>query len=129
MAYRTILATGLLAFATSFAPAHAATMADCASQWQQLKASGQQGTQTYRDFSKACMAGGAAPTTQAAAPAPAAAVPPKPPTQVAAAPVGADDTPSSAAAKKVCDSKWSDRKQQTGEHGYKAYFTFMSGCL
>ncbi len=132
MVHRTLLATGLLALATSFTPVHAATMADCAAQWQQLKASNQQGTQSYRDFSKACLTGGAASAAQAppaAATAPAPAAAQKPPTQIATAPSAVDDTSSSAAAKKACDSKWGDRKQQTGEHGYKAYFSFMANCL
>jgi hypothetical protein len=57
-----------------------------------------------------------------AAPKPAVATAPaaqKPFTQVATAPVAADDAASSAAAKKVCDSQWGTRKQQTGEHGYR----------
>lgn len=38
-------------------------------------------------------------------------------------------TGSSAADKKACDGKWHNYKTSSGEHGWKAYFTFMAKCM
>src|SRR5262245_38703437 len=40
-----------------------------------------------------------------------------------------EPTGSSAADKKACDGKWHDYKTSSGEHGWKAYFTFMAKCM
>lgn len=62
----------------AIAPAQAATMKECAAQWQQMKTANQTAGKTYKDFSKTCMSGSAsdakpAAAAPAAAPAPAAA--------------------------------------------------------
>ncbi|MDI3470830.1 MAG: hypothetical protein OJF62_002893 [Pseudolabrys sp.] len=55
---------GLFLCAAAALPANAATMKECAAQWQQMKAAKTTGGKTYKEFSKECMHG-----TAAAAPA------------------------------------------------------------
>jgi hypothetical protein len=69
---------GVFACAVAALPAQAATMKECAAQWQQMKAAKTTGGKTYKEFSKECMHGTAA--APAAAPATAA----KPATTTAA---------------------------------------------
>lgn len=61
------LLLGLVIFLAPALPANAATMKECAAQWQKMKADKTTGGKTYKDFSKDCMADSAA--TPAAAPA------------------------------------------------------------
>jgi hypothetical protein len=65
-----LLLLGLVVCFAPALPANAATMKECAAQWQKAKADNKTGGKTYKEFSKDCMAGSAA--TPAAAPAPAA---------------------------------------------------------
>jgi hypothetical protein len=79
----TFLSLGFLAGLALVLPANAATMKECAAQWQKAKADNKTGGKTYKEFSKDCMSGSAA--APAAAPAPAAATPPKPASTTTAA--------------------------------------------
>jgi hypothetical protein len=68
---------GVFACAVAALPAQAATMKECAAQWQQMKAAKTTGGKTYKEFSKECMHG-TATAAPAAAPAAAAKPAPKP---------------------------------------------------
>jgi hypothetical protein len=52
-------ATAIVFAGLMTAPSHAATMKECAAQWQDAKKNNATGGKSYRDFSKDCMAGGA----------------------------------------------------------------------
>jgi hypothetical protein len=65
-----LLLLGFVICAAPALPANAATMKECAAQWQKAKTDKTTGGKTYKEFSKDCMAGSAA--APAAAPAPAA---------------------------------------------------------
>jgi hypothetical protein len=65
-----LLLLGLVICLASALPANAATMKECAAQWQKMKADKTTGGKTYKEFSKSCMSDSAA--APAAAPAPAA---------------------------------------------------------
>src|SRR5262249_49805952 len=58
-------------------PSYAATMKECAAQWDKMKAANQTAGKTYKEFSKECMSGSSA-SAPAAAPAPAPATAAKP---------------------------------------------------
>ena len=72
----TFLSLGFLAGLALVLPANAATMKECAAQWQKAKTDKTTGGKTYKEFSKECMSGSAA--APAAAPAPAASTAPAP---------------------------------------------------
>ena len=67
-----LLLLGLVIFLAPALSANAATMKECAAQWQKAKADNKTGGKTYKEFSKDCMA------SDAAAPAAAAAKPEAP---------------------------------------------------
>ncbi len=75
-------------------PVQAATMKECAAQWQEAKKANTTGGKTYRDFSKECMSKDAAPSTDAKA---------APATDTKAAP--ADSKPAATAATTTDDKK------------------------
>jgi hypothetical protein len=56
----TFLSLGFLVGLSLALPANAATMKECAAQWQKAKADNKTGGKTYKDFSKDCMSGSAA---------------------------------------------------------------------
>jgi hypothetical protein len=75
-----LLLLGLVICLAPAVPANAATMKECAAQWQKAKADKTTGGKTYKEFSKDCMAGSSAAAPAAAAPAkPAAATAPAKP--------------------------------------------------
>jgi hypothetical protein len=55
-----LLLLGLVIFLAPALPANAATMKECAAQWQKAKADNKTGGKTYKEFSKDCMASDAA---------------------------------------------------------------------
>jgi hypothetical protein len=102
-------------FALSSSPTSAATMKECAAQWQQMKAAKQTEGKKYKDFSKSCMSGSAAAPAAAPAPAPAAAAKPAAPAPATAAAKPAEKTaakPASAgreamyARERACGTEW-----------------------
>jgi protein-disulfide isomerase len=110
--------------------AQAATLAECAAQWRELKDNGQQGDQTYREFSSKCMkADNAAAEEPAPAKKKAAEDKPKKAKQVVEIEDQSDGNNGSGALKKECDAKWKVNKASTGATGWKAYFTFMARCM
>jgi hypothetical protein len=62
----TFLSLGFLAGLALVLPANAATMKECAAQWQKAKAGNKTGGKTYKEFSKDCMSGSAAASPPAA---------------------------------------------------------------
>ncbi|MGI8526936.1 MAG: hypothetical protein ACR2K5_12310 [Pseudolabrys sp.] len=72
-------------FALPAAPSYAATMKECAAQWDKMKAAKQTEGKKYREFSKECMSGASATPAAAPATAPAPAATAKPATAPAPA--------------------------------------------
>jgi hypothetical protein len=127
MAYKiAIIAAAAACALISATPSSAATLAECAKQWNELKEAGNQGDLTYREFSQKCMRGDVAAEEPKEEKKKAEAK--KKPKQV----VEVDDESegeSSFAQKKACDGKWKTHKASTGASGWKAYFTYMSKCM
>lgn len=132
-----IIAASLVAFVASADAAFAAASAttkECSDQWAKLKADNKVPTgMTWPKFLSQCSKDAAA-GDQGAAAQPAATKTPAPTKTAAAKPAKSDsvdegDTGSSAADKKACDAKWGTYKASKGVHGWKAYFTFMAGCM
>ncbi len=71
-----LLFLGLFVSMLAASPSYAATMKECAAQWDKMKADKQTGGKKYKDFSKECMSGSAAAPATTPAPAPAAAAKP-----------------------------------------------------
>jgi hypothetical protein len=130
---RTLMLAGIAAAAlfTSSAGAQAATLAECAAQWRELKDKGQQGDQTYREFSSKCMKSdsAAAPAAEEEAPAKKKTAEKPKKKQVVEVDDEGDGNNGTGALKKECDAKWKVQKASTGASGWKAYFTFMSKCM
>lgn len=133
-----IIAASLVAFTASAdvaVAAASATTKECSDQWAKLKTDNKVPTgMTWPKFLSQCSKDAAA-SDQGAAAQPAAATKTPAPTKTAAVkPAKSDavdesDSGSSAADKKACDAKWGTYKASKGVHGWKAYFTFMAGCL
>jgi hypothetical protein len=105
-------------------PAGAATLQECAVQWNELKAEGKADGLTYRGFSKQCMAGGKADVAASDdATDPKAKAKPK---KVASA--DRLNSPEQRQ-KRACDAKWKVHKADVKASGWKAYFTFMADCM
>jgi hypothetical protein len=112
-----LLLLGLVICFAPALPASAATMKECAAQWQKAKADNKTGGKTYKEFSKDCMAGPAA-AAPAAAPAPAAstaATTAKPASKPAAAATSTEKKPSPAqeamyARERACGAEWKEAK-------------------
>jgi Meckel syndrome type 1 protein len=124
-----VIAASVLAFVASadiaFAAASATTK-ECSDEWAKMKSDNKVPSgMTWPKFLSQCAKDAAASSDQPAA-APAKAV-----TKTAAKSSNVDesDSGSSAAAKKSCDAKWGAYKTSKGVHGWKAYFTFMAGCM
>jgi hypothetical protein len=129
-----IIAASLIAFAASadasFAAASATTK-ECSNQWAKMKADNNVPSgMTWPKFLSQCSKDIAASSDQPAA------APTKNATKASATKMAAkadtvdeDDSASSAADKKACDAKWGTYKASKGVHGWKAYFTFMAGCM
>jgi hypothetical protein len=130
-----LFASAALAIFVLAAPsAQAATLAECAGQWRQLKEDGKTDGMTYREFSSKCMKGDGGGETAAAAeedetPKKKAEKKPKKAKQIVEVEDEDDGNSGSGALKKECDAKWKVQKASTGASGWKAYFTFMSKCM
>jgi Meckel syndrome type 1 protein len=133
-----IIAASLVAFAASADAAFAAASAttkECSDQWAKMKADNKVPSGlTWPKFLSQCSKDAAAAGDQGAAaqPAPTKTATAKPAATKTAAKsdtVDEGDTGSSAADKKSCDAKWGTYKASKGVHGWKAYFTFMAGCM
>jgi hypothetical protein len=115
--------------------AQAATLAECAAQWRELKEKGEQGDQTYREFSSKCMKSDAGASNAAAeeeekpAKKKAAEKPEKKKKQVVEIDDEDDGNNGTGTLKKECDAKWKVHKASTGASGWKPYFTFMAKCM
>jgi hypothetical protein len=128
------LATVAMAAIVIAAPsAKAATLAECAKEWSQLKEDGKTDGMTYRDFSSKCMkrdAGETAAADEEEAPKKKKAeAKPKKAKQVVEVEDEDDGASSTGALKKECDAKWKVHKASSGASGWKAYFTYMSKCM
>jgi hypothetical protein len=130
-----LIAASLLSFAVSADAALAATnpkTKECSDDWAKMKADNKVPTgMTWPKFLSQCSKDAADASGQGAA---APANPPKPTKTAAVKPAKSDavdesDSSSSAADKKACDAKWGTYKASKGVHGWKAYFTFMAGCM
>jgi hypothetical protein len=122
---------GLFVCAAAALPANAATMKECAAQWQQMKAAKTTGGKTYREFSKECMHG-----TAAAAPAATAK-----PAATAAAPSTMSKPKATTAGKKpvspgreamyererACGQQWKEAKA-AGKTGSMKWPQYWSEC-
>ncbi|MBV8791779.1 MAG: hypothetical protein JO205_01140 [Pseudolabrys sp.] len=116
-----ILAALSLGFVTlaPASPSYAATMKECAAQWDKMKAANQTAGKTYKEFSKECMSGSGA-SSPAAAPAPATAVKPddkmSPPKSTAKTDSKTTATPASGgraaevARERACAADWKSDK-------------------
>jgi hypothetical protein len=106
----------------------AATLKECAAKWNEAKEAGTTAGQTYREFSKACMSGGAA-NDDVAQEEPAPKDKKKPKKQVVEVDDEDDGASGAGAQKKACDAKWKVHKASTGATGWKSYFTYMAKCM
>jgi hypothetical protein len=132
MIRRAVFASAVLAvFALTASSAKAATLAECAKEWSQLKEDGKTDGMTYREFSSKCMKGGAdtAAAEEEETPKKKAEKKPKKAKQVVEVEDEDDGASGSGALKKECDAKWKVHKASTGATGWKAYFTYMSKCM
>lgn len=133
---------GLIALLAPAVSANAATMKECAAQWQQMKAAKTTGGKTYKEFSKECMSGSTAaapaPATTTAAPAkPAstAAAPAKPTTASAPASTttSTEKKPVSAgreamySRERECGKEWKEAKA-AGKTGNMKWPQYWSEC-
>jgi hypothetical protein len=117
-----LLLLGFVIFLAPALPANAATMKECAAQWQKAKADKTTGGKTYKEFSKDCMAGSSAAAPAAATAAPAKPAPAKP--AAAAAPAKPAATATTSTEKKqpspaqeamyqrerACGAEWKEAK-------------------
>jgi Meckel syndrome type 1 protein len=127
-----IIVASVAAFAATadvaFAAASATTK-ECSDQWAKLKADNNVPSgMTWPKFLSQCSKDAAASSDQPAAPTKTAAKAPAK-TIAKSDTVDESDSGSSAADKKACDAKWGTYKTSKGVHGWKAYFTFMAGCM
>jgi hypothetical protein len=103
------IASTMIAF--PLAQASAATMKECAAEWQKMKAANQTEGKTYRAFSKDCMSkDGAAAATPAAAPASAPATTTKPAATTAAKPAASGGRQAMYARERACGAEWREAK-------------------
>lgn len=134
-----LLAASFLCLAVSADAAFAATnptTKECSAEWAKMKADNKVPTGlTWPKFLSQCAKDAAASGDQGATEQPAAPAA-KPATKTASAKsvaksdaIDESDSTGSAADKKACDAKWGTYKASKGVHGWKAYFTFMAGCL
>ncbi|MCK0197620.1 hypothetical protein MWN34_11925 [Ancylobacter sp. 6x-1] len=141
-AWRTpALAVLLAAAAFAATPAKAATIQECATRWNDMKAKNQTGDMVYRDFSKQCLSEGKASTSTststtapAAKPADAAPTPAKPATADSDAPKKTTRMPRAEVAAdrqatKACNEQWKAYKAANDLKGAKAWHVFMAKCL
>lgn len=123
------------------------SMPECAARWNDMKARGQTGDLSFRQFSQDCMAGTAKPATvekpapsqPAAAPAskPRSSVPTagrKPIDSAETSPAPArsesdEETGSDKAALDRCNAQWKSYKARHDLTGAKAWHVFMAKCL
>lgn len=128
-----VIATSLVAFAgtadVAFAAASATTK-ECSDQWAKMKADNNVPSgMTWPKFLSQCSKDASASSDQPAAPAKTAAKAAPAKTVAKSETIDEGDSGSSAAEKKACDGKWGTYKTSKGVHGWKAYFTFMAGCM
>jgi hypothetical protein len=127
-----VIAASVVAFVgtadIAFAAASATTK-ECSDQWAKMKSDNKVPSgMTWPKFLSQCSKDAAASSDQPAAPTKTAAKAPAKTAPKTAA-VDESDSGSSAADKKACDAKWGTYKTSKGVHGWKAYFTFMAGCM
>jgi hypothetical protein len=104
------LLLGLVIFLAPVLPANAATMKECAAQWQKAKAGNKTGGKTYKEFSKDCMAGSAAAPSAATTSKPASTTTAAKP---AAASTGKKPSPAQEAMyerERACGAQWKEAK-------------------
>jgi Meckel syndrome type 1 protein len=129
-----IIAASLVAFVSSadgVLASASATTKECSDQWAKMKADNNVPSgMTWPKFLSQCSKDDAASSDQPAA-TPAKKVARASATKVATKrdTIDESDSNSSAADKKACDDKWGTYKASKGVHGWKAYFTFMAGCM
>jgi hypothetical protein len=139
---------GLIALLAPAVSANAATMKECAAQWQQMKAAKTTGGKTYKEFSKECMSGssGSSAATPAATttPPPSTAAAPAAPTRpaTASAPTSTTSTSTSTTTEKKpvsagreamysrereCGKEWKEAKA-AGKTGNMKWPQYWSEC-
>ena len=108
----------------------------CADRWNELKAKGQTGDQTYRDFSQKCLAGAVAgkpmekPASSTETPAKAKTSVPSAGSKPIAKPAASeDDNETDREAVARCNGEWKDYKAARNLTGSKAWHSFMARCL
>jgi Meckel syndrome type 1 protein len=114
--------------------AASATTKECSDRWAKLNADNKvpkdlKWPQFLSQCAKELAASSGDQGAASAQPAPTKTVAAKSPTKSKSDAVDESESGSSAADKKACDTKWGAYKTSQGVHGWKAYFTFMAGCM